>query len=208
MLVHSAHHHILHLKLAVALPTCPSLPELGSAMQLMQTDTVNLQYLVPGNWLTPPPTEETSTTLPEPLAFMPGSTAFTSHSEPSAFTCITQRGASGQTSPRQEVCLCTRLSMLQSAISMHLTAAQCACTTQPHTHTHMRAELHQHPVALNHSCFATLQSILCAGSADHMHNMHSNWKQGLGMLEKGSHLYHGKVLLVGIRLILLDCGTA
>lgn len=45
---------------------------------------------VPGNWLTPPPTEETSTILPEPRAFMPGSTAFTSHREPSAFTCHTQ----------------------------------------------------------------------------------------------------------------------
>ena len=72
----------------------------------------------------------------------------------------------------------------------------------------MPANLHQNPLALNHSCFATLQSVLCAGSADQMHKMHSNRRQGLGMLEMKSYLHHGKVLLVGVRLILLNCGTA
>ncbi len=72
----------------------------------------------------------------------------------------------------------------------------------------MPAELHQNPMAMHHNRFATLQSILCIGSADHMHEMHSNSRQGLGMLEKEFYLNHGKVLLVGVRLILLNCGTA
>ena len=105
---------------------------------------------------------------------------------------------------QRSVYLCTSLSALQSAISLHLTAAHCDFIA----HTHMPAELHQNPMALNHSCFATLQSILCAGSADQMRKMDSNCRQGLGMLEKESYLNHGKVLLVGVRLILLNCGTA
>ncbi len=38
--------------------------------------------------------------------------------------------------------------------------------------------------------------------------MHLISRQGLGVLEKESYLNHSKVLLVGVRLILLNCGTA
>jgi len=135
----------------------------------------------------------------------------------------------------------------------------------------MPAKLHQNPFALNHSCFATLQSIqpvywqrrpdaqnapydvlkiLIINSLmmqletwynrktemqtwkkmdpiwktdkkgkpfetkpkyrleQNNQNMHLICRQGLGMLENESYLNHGKVLLVGVRLVLLNCGTA